>query len=394
MLVNKVLHGGLEIIGGDQYIQGLYGIYTGGNSQVGGTFQGIGAARFFSTLTADMAAWFKNNTTIGEPAVGTSSLTVYGMINVPPGAGFTTGLLIERDASFVGNVDINGDLDIDIGHTLKVDNILKADPGLGTLDIEGISLEGTFLYVDDIAEKTTANGIRIDQLRIKDNTLNNIVPGTEIIVEEDLRIRDPHKLEVSNIYEADLSSDITFHSRTIIDSNLTVNYQFALTNLAVGSNHQVLMVDTAGSVSAPALLTVLTSTSPDKLFINGDVQINSGPGTGGKIDLTNGFGRIYNETATYADANTHSLLTGIYTGALFLVMYAQTTHPPAAEIKGAYLAAVMYDSSSGTVRVRTTLLGETGASAVIGYTNDNATSCDLTVRIPSGVGVVWSLLRI
>ncbi len=50
MLVRKTLHGGLEIIGGDQYIRGAYGIFTEGDSGVDGTFYTVGAVTFSSTL--------------------------------------------------------------------------------------------------------------------------------------------------------------------------------------------------------------------------------------------------------------------------------------------------------------------------------------------------------
>jgi len=53
MLTKRVVHGGMEILDGDIIVQGLYGIYTGGDSSIGGTFQAVGASRFFSTVQID-----------------------------------------------------------------------------------------------------------------------------------------------------------------------------------------------------------------------------------------------------------------------------------------------------------------------------------------------------
>ena len=231
-LVAKLNHGGLQTLGD------IYATETGK-----GVYANLLQVSTISTLIGDVNmtggnltvtlgnGWFKKDLTVGEPLIGLSTLTVYGLITVPPGAGYTTGLLIERNVSItgtldlVGAVDINGDLTLDVGHTLYVDNILRSDTGLGSLNIEGIRVEGNFLYTDNIAEKTGANGIRIDLLRLLDHTINHVTPGTEIILEEDTRIRDPHKLEVSHIYEADLSSDITLHSTTIVSGLSGTGYR-------------------------------------------------------------------------------------------------------------------------------------------------------------------------
>ena len=352
-----------------------------------------GAVTLNNTLTVAGAAVFNGNVDINsqfEVHDSTSEITFqHGIFRVSLVGGTTLFRLTDTDG-----MDINNTVKLAIGETLYVDNIMKSDAGLGNLNIEGIGIEGNFLYTDNIAEKTLANGIRIDQLRIKDNTLNHITPGTEIIVEEDLRIRDPHKLQVSIIEEADLSSDITLQSTTIVTSNFTAGLNVYFTNITAPANHQALVVDTSGQVSTLAALTVLTSPSPDRVFINGDLQINAGPGTGGKIDLTNGFGTIYNETLITSDTATHVLLSSVYSGAIFLLVYSQTGTGAATENKGALIVGVMLDSSSGTVRVRATELGISGSSQTISYADDNATECDITVKSTSAIEMRWSLLRI
>jgi len=253
-LVAKLNHGGLQTLGDVYATETGKGVYAN-LLQVSTISTLIGDVNMTAgNLTVTLGnGWFKKDLTVGDPTIGTSTLTVYGLITVPAGAGYTTGLLIERNVSIagtldlVGGLDINGDVTLEIGHTLKVDNILKSDAGLGTLDIEGIGVEGSFLYTDNIAEKTGGVGVRIDRLRIIDNTINHITPGTEIIIEEDTRIRDPHKLEVSNIYEADLSSDITLHSNTIINSSFTTKFNTTVEQLA-GTGSRAVYVDTNGKL--------------------------------------------------------------------------------------------------------------------------------------------------
>ena len=320
---------------------------------------------------------------------GTSEVTYQnGIFRVSLVGGTTLFRLTDTDG-----MDINNDVAIGVGKTLKVDNIYKADAGLGLLLVEGVGFESGVMSIDTVKEKTTNNGVRIELLKIEDNTLD-LISGTEIIIEENVRIRDGKALEVSAIYEADLSADITFYSRTVINSSFEANYGVKFGNITSSSNHEVLLVDNTGVVSSLPIMTVLTSPSPDKLFINGDIQLNSGPGQGGHIDLTNGFGHINNVVETYSDASIHNLMTTVYAGGLYLLMYGQTNHPPATEIKGSYLLSLALDDSSNTVRVRTTLLGSTGSAVTIGYADDNNTSCSITVKSPASLGIKWTLLRI
>ena len=382
--VRKTIHTGLNVLG-DAIVQTSLNVGTSG---VVGTTLYTGGALTVAAGGADITGDSEINGAL-DVFDGTSEVTYQnGIFRVSLVGGTTLFRLTDTDG-----MDINNDVAIGVGKTLKVDNIERADSGLGSLDIEGISVEGSFLYVDNIAEKTAANGIRIDLLKVKDNTLD-LISGTEIIIEENVRIRDGKALEVSAIYEADLSSDITLYSSTIINSSFTANYAVKFANLAVGSNHQVLVVDTAGTVSAPNLLVVNTASNPDRLFINGDIQLNAGPGTGGAIDLTNGFGRISNNAATFSDANTHVILSSVYTGAIFLLLYSQTNHPPATEQKGAILVTVMEDDTSGNVRVRSTVLGSTGTAITVSYANDTSDQCDITVKGTSTVSMRYALLRI
>ena len=99
MLVKKLIYGGLEVYGGDVYHQGAH-LFAGYNIQAGGTFQGIGAGRFFSTLQVD------------------------------------------------GEVDINAAIDVDIGASTELDvndDLFRFSDGTNTLRVDssnGIQLLG------------------------------------------------------------------------------------------------------------------------------------------------------------------------------------------------------------------------------------------------------------
>jgi len=90
MLVERTIHQGLRVLGD------IYGV----NADLSGQ------------LLVALTTWLKDDTTIGIPAVGTTTLTVYGLITVPAGPGYTTGLLVERDVYIDGECDITGDVEI------------------------------------------------------------------------------------------------------------------------------------------------------------------------------------------------------------------------------------------------------------------------------------------
>ncbi|MCK5319336.1 MAG: hypothetical protein KAJ55_15600 [Anaerolineales bacterium] len=99
MLVKKLIYGGLEVYGGNIIHQGAY-LFAGYDGQFGGTFQGIGAGRFFSTLQVD------------------------------------------------GAVDINAAIDVDIGASTELDindDLFRFSDGTNTLRVDsfnGIQLLG------------------------------------------------------------------------------------------------------------------------------------------------------------------------------------------------------------------------------------------------------------
>lgn len=182
-----------------------------------------GAVTLNNTLTVAGAAVFNGNVDINaqfEVHDSTSEITFqHGIFRVSLVGGTTLFRLTDLDGG-----DINNDFKLSVGKTLYVDNILRSDTGLGTLDIEGIGFDGGWLYTDNIGERTGGNGIRIDQLKIKDNTVD-LVSGTEIIFEKQVRIRDPLYLEVTNIREADLSSGVH------IDGNVYLSYTDTYTRI-------------------------------------------------------------------------------------------------------------------------------------------------------------------
>ena len=327
--------------------------------------------------------WFKKDLTVGEPLVGLSTLTVYGLITVPPGAGYTTGLLIERNVSItgtldlVGAVDINGDLTLDVGHTLYVDNILRSDAGLGSLDIEGISVEGSFLYTDNIAEKTGANGIRIDLLRIKDNTIAHITPGTEIIFEDDVRIRDPHKLEVSNIYEADLSSDVTIHSSTKINSNLTANYQVYLLSHVSTAEKNLLMVNTGGQVSETDNVNWDESGAVNALAITGKLEVS---------DI------ITNVSPSYSGSGPYTIVAAAPPSTWIITACRQSTAGPSDVVVSMIVLA--FDGGSFQVDLSSYVMASFGTAPTFAGANEGGSACDITISFPANT--IWriSALRV
>lgn len=385
----------------------------------------IGQALNVTSAIISTTLYVAGNTTIGATPTNTTTLTVYGMISIPEG-GFTTGLVMEKaldidigantefdinDDLFrftdgtnllridsLNGVQINGDIKMAIGDTLYVDNILRRDTGLGTLDVEGTSFDGGIFYCDFIAEKTGGNGIRIDLLKILDNTID-LISGTEIIIEENVRIRDGKALEVSAIYEADLSSDVTIYSRTNINSAFTANFAVTFANITAPSNHQALFVNDSGQVSTLALVTALTTPNPDTLFINGNVQLNSGPGTGGRIDLTNTFGSINNEIDTIASlTTTPQLIIGsiFEQRALLISAYSNNWDGSGAGSGLLAIAYVVYSTYSGdnNVRVEFSYLHQDGL--VLSYTGSTPTDVDINIASTAGtkIDVVWSYLRI
>ena len=83
MLVNKTIHGGLKVLGdiisdGVYTISGYNGVFSN-TLYVGAKITGI------ANLEIGTTAWIKGDTTIGEVAIDTATLTVYGLINVPAG---------------------------------------------------------------------------------------------------------------------------------------------------------------------------------------------------------------------------------------------------------------------------------------------------------------------
>ena len=377
MLVKKSLHGGLEILGGDQYIQGAYGIYTGGNSQVGGTFQVLGTTRLFSSLQVDTTSWLRSDVSIGEPAVGTTTLTVYGLITVPAGPGFTSGLIIERDASFVGDIGINGDLTLEPGHTLKVDNIFKSNSGLGELIIEGIGVEGSFLYVDNIAEKTAANGVRIDQLRILDNTINHITPGTEILLEEDTRIRDPHKLEVSNIYEADLSSNINLWSRVYAKTSFYAESNVTFSNIISTAEKNLLMVNTSGQVSETDNVNWDESGSVDILTITGKLKVSDVVTT---VD------------PSYTGSGPYTIVAAAGPSTWIITACRQSTAGPSDVVSTMIVLA--FDGGSFQVDLNSYVMSSFGTAPTFAGANQTGSVCDITISFPASTTWRISALRV
>ena len=64
MLVRKTIFGGIVTLDGNIIVDGLYGIYTGGNSQIGGTFQVIGTQRNFAAVQMDSTLSVADTVTI------------------------------------------------------------------------------------------------------------------------------------------------------------------------------------------------------------------------------------------------------------------------------------------------------------------------------------------
>jgi hypothetical protein len=203
MLVSKKIFGGLDVLGGaiqTPFYGGLrYDIIASGKLQAGEDLY----------VTGHM-----------DIVDSTSEVTFeHGIFRVSLVGGTTLFRLTDLDG-----MDVNNDFTMGIGKLLKVDNIERADSGLGFLNIEGIAVEGPFLYTDNIAEKTNGNGIRIDLLKVKDNTID-LISGTEVIFEKQVRIRDPLYLECSHFREADLSSGVH------IDDNVYLQYTDTYTRI-------------------------------------------------------------------------------------------------------------------------------------------------------------------
>jgi len=131
--------------------------------------------------------------------------------------------------------------------------------------------------------------------------------------------------------------------------------------------------------------------------VDGNIKLSSaGPGTGGHIDLTNSFGSINNEVVTYTDNAVHTLLSSVYTGAIFLLFYAEDHFPNATNTRGAKMVTVMDDDVSGDVHVVSEDLMTPIAGGVItvSYANATPTSCDMTVQCSSNLPIKYGILRI
>lgn len=203
MLVRKTIFGGIESVGGS-----IVTAFTGGTR-----YDIIASGR----LQAGEDLYVTGHMDIVD---NTSEVTFeHGIFRVSLVGGTTLFRLTDLDG-----MDVNNDFTMGIGKTLKVDIIERADSGLGYLQIEDIAVDGAFLYTDNIAERTTGNGIRIDLLKVKDNTID-LISGTEVIFEKKVRIRDPLYLECSHIREADLSSGVH------IDDSVYLQYTDTYTRL-------------------------------------------------------------------------------------------------------------------------------------------------------------------
>ena len=123
MLVNKTIHGGLKVLGdiisdGVYTISGYNGVFSN-TLYVGAKITGI------ANLEIGTTAWIKGDTTIGEVAIDTATLTVYGLINVPAGPGYTYGLTVGKHGTIGGNLDIGGKASV--GDTIHADFTFYVD---------------------------------------------------------------------------------------------------------------------------------------------------------------------------------------------------------------------------------------------------------------------------
>jgi hypothetical protein len=138
--------------------------------------------------------------------------------------------------------------------------------------------------------------------------------------------------------------------------------------------------------------------SNDYTTIQGSLNFNPGPGFGGSIDLVNGFGKIANNSITHADTSVHTILSGVYPGATFLMVTAQDFFGGAAEFQFLHIISVEADSSaSNEVRARGHEIFENPSSPgtiTIGFANSTVIACDITVTSSTSTSLRYSLLRI